>query len=255
MEKVFFAPKMEGYSTPYEHPLFEDEVFIPPVSYLEYYKEYHYKHVYWKCPAWQKYYKNCYVIFSQKDIEINYKKESGEIHRDSFEHCVFDEGVEAGLIAPFTPNGPQIHHTMPYHGVAVGQIRQHYVFWSESKNKHLWVEIISPPDLLRTHGLEIISAEYPFSRWLRPSLFAFKFHNESTVLKRGSPLGIVRFKDVTDHGVDFNLERKNPSDAIKRKSQNHSLLKYFLPNKSWSMIKDEPESSGCPFSKFWKKFK
>lgn len=252
MQTVYYAPKMEGYSTPYGHPLFEEEVFIQPVPFLEYYKEYHNKHVYWKCPAWQKYYKNCYVIFSQKDIVINYKKDNGEITRESFEHCVFDEGAEEGVIPAVNTGGPQIHHTMPYHGIAVGQIRQHYVFWNESKNKHLWVEIISPPDLIKTHGLEIISAEYPFSRWLRPSLFAFKFHNESTVLKRGTPLGIVRFKDVTDHSIDFELKRKEPTDTIKRKSQNHSLLKYFLPNKSWNMIKDEPKDN-CPWKRFWGK--
>lgn len=250
METVLYAPKMEGYSVPYDHPLFEPEVFIEPVSFLEYYKDQNTKHSYWKCPAWQKYYKNCFVIFSQTDIEINYNKQNGEITRESFDHCVFDEGTEAGSIPAFAPGGPQVHHTMPYHGIAVGQLRQHYVFWNESKNKHLWVEIIATPDMFKTHGIELISGEYPFSRWLRPSLFAFKFHNESIIIKRGAPLGIVKFKDVTDHSKDFTLVRKNPSEDIKKRSKNHSLLKYFLPNKSWGLIKDEPKNK-CP----WRWFK
>ena len=55
MKKIYYAPFMEGYQFGWEHPLFEEEVYIPIQPYLTYYKKYHEKHTYWKCPAWKHY--------------------------------------------------------------------------------------------------------------------------------------------------------------------------------------------------------
>jgi hypothetical protein len=250
MKTVFFAPCMDGYNAPYHHPLFEEEVYINPVPYLEYYKDQHINHDYWRCPAWQKSFKNAYVFFSQIDIEITYCKKTGIIANEAFKYCTFDEGNPPG-IENFSFGGPPIHRPpAPYNGVAIGQVKQQLIFWSENKNNDLWLEILPIPNMYSQHGAEIIGGEFPFSRWFRPSLFAFKFHNEITVIRRGDPLGIVRFKNLNNYLEDIKITRQEISEKLVRKSLNHSLLKIFLPNKSWSLIKDPPRKK-CPIA-WWK---
>ena len=252
MKKIFYAPRIDNYSMPYDHPLLEEEVYIPPVPYLTYFKESHEKHVYWKCPAWKTSFKNSYVFFSQIDVEVKYNKETGIVDNEAFKYCTFDEAKgavyeNAGFFDPREHKPPP-----PYNGVAVGQVNQQLIFWSEKqKNKNLWLEIQPVPDMIRTHNAELIGGEFPFSRWFRPSLFAFKFHNETTVIKRGEPLGIIKFKNLDDYLEEIVLERAEPSNQLIRKSENHTRLKIFLPNKSWNLIKDKPESK-CPFKKFWR---
>lgn len=248
MKNIYYAPKMEGYIDEYYHPLFENEVYLPLKPYLQYYKEYHSKHTYWECPAWKEYYKNCFVIFSQIDMKVIYDKSTGIIQRESYNYCIFDEGNDGPVMNDFPYELSVNGGRLPFNGIAVGQIKQHYVFWTDHKN--LWAEIISPPDILKTLGMELITAEYPFSRWHRPLLCAYKFHNEETIIKRGTPIGVVKFKNTKKYNDKFNLERKDPPITIKRKSLNHSLLKKFLPKQSWDLIRNDSESK-CPFKKFW----
>lgn len=250
MKTVFFAPKMDGYNAPYDHPLFENEVYINPVPYLEYYNDQHKRHEYWRCPAWQKSFKNAYVFFSQIDIEVSYDKQSGILNEESFKYCTFDEGNPPG-IENFSFGGPPVHRPpAPYNGIAIGQIKQQFVFWPEKeKIKNLWLEILPVPDMLHNHGVELIGGEFPFSRWFRPSLFAFKFYKEHTVIKRNDPLGIIRFKNLDNYLEDVKLVRHDIPEKFIRKSLNHSLLKVFLPNKSWNFIKDPPKKT-CPYHWF-----
>lgn len=250
MKTIFFAPKMESYNAPYDHPLFEEEVYINPIPYLEYYKEQHENHDYWRCPAWQKSFKNAYVFFSQIDIEIEYDKEKGIVKNEAFKYCTFDEGNPSG-IEDFSFGGPPVHRPpAPYRGVAIGQVKQQLIFWPENNSKNIWLEILPVPMMLSQHGAELIGGEFPFSRWFRPSLFAFKFHHEKTIIKRGDPLGIIRFKNIDNYLEDIKLQKQDIPDKLMRKSLNHSLLKNFLPNKSWTLIKDYPRTP-CPL-KWWR---
>lgn len=253
MKTVLFAPKIDGYSQSYDHPLLDEVAYIAPVPFLTYFKDQHFNHTYSKCPAWLSSFKNSYVFFSQMDIEIKYNKETGVVDNNSFEYCSFDEAT--GLIHELMPfnsqrGGPK--SPPPYHGVAVGQINQHILFWpKDNKAKNMWLEIQAIPNMIQTHNAELVTGEFPFSRWYRPSLFAFKFYNEKTIFKRGDPLGIIKFKNLDNYTESIVLEREDPSDKIIRKFESHTRLKNFLPNKSWSLIKDSPEKK-CPF-RWWKK--
>ena len=174
MIKIYYAPFMEGYQFGWEHPLFEEEVYIPIQPYLTYYKKYHEKHTYWKCPAWKHYWKNAFVIFSQMDMEIKYNKTTGVVDQNTYMHINVDEGSpETVMLRP----GP----TPPYNGILVGQIHQHFTFWSKERTKDIWVEIVASPNFANK-GIEIISAEYPFNRWPRMILSACRFNNEVTKL-------------------------------------------------------------------------
>ena len=234
MKKIYYAPFMEGYQFGWEHPLFEEEVYIPIQSYLSYYKKYHEKHTYWKCPAWKHYWKNSFVIFSQMDMTITYDKNTGVVDQWSYDFINVDEGKSPPtLMKPPTP----------YNGVLVGQMHQHFVFWSKEKTRDTWVEIVSPPSFAEK-GIEIISAEYPFNRWPRMILSACKFNNEVTNILRGEPIGVIRFRS---YDTTFSLERKDAPDKLRVKSHNLARVKNFLPNKSWEIIKENK----CPMKKFW----
>jgi hypothetical protein len=252
MKTVFYAPKIDNYQLPFDHPLLDEVAYIPPVPFLTYFKDSYAQHTYAKCPAWKTSFKNSYVFFSQMDVEITYNKETGVVNDESFNYCSFDEAK--GLIHEIMPFGPRRgqKEPPPYHGVAVGQLSQHLIFWPKDDTvKNMWLEIQSIPDMIRTHNAELIGGEFPFSRWFRPSLFAFKFHNEKTVFKRGDPLGIIKFKNLDDYLEDIELVRADPSDKMIQRSENHTRLKNYLPNKSWNLIKDAPART-CPF-KWWRK--
>tara|TARA_B100000131_G_scaffold210703_1_gene202557 strand:- start:317 stop:1021 length:705 start_codon:yes stop_codon:yes gene_type:complete len=234
MKKIYYAPFMEGYQFGWEHPLFEEEVYIPIQPYLTYYKKYHEKHTYWKCPAWKHYWKNSFVIFSQMDMTITYDKDTGVVDQWSYDFINVDEGKSPPtLMKPPTP----------YNGVLVGQMHQHFVFWSKEKTRDTWVEIVSPPSFAEK-GIEIISAEYPFNRWPRMILSACRFNNEVTNISRGEPIGVIRFRS---YDTTFSLERKDAPDKLRVKSHNLARVKNFLPNKSWEIIKENK----CPMRKFW----
>ena len=234
MKKIYYAPFMENYQFGWEHPLFEEEVYIPIQPYLSYYKTYHEKHTYWKCPAWKHYWKNSFVIFSQMDMTITYDKDTGVVDQWSYDFINVDEGKSPPtLMKPPTP----------YNGVLVGQMHQHFVFWSKEKTRDTWVEIVSPPSFAEK-GIEIISAEYPFNRWPRMILSACRFNNEVTNISRGEPIGVIRFRS---YDTTFSLERKDAPDKLRVKSHNLARVKNFLPNKSWEIIKENK----CPMRKFW----
>ena len=231
MKKIYYAPFMEGYQFGWEHPLFEEEVYIPIQSYLSYYKEYHEKHTYWKCPAWKHYWKNSFVIFSQMDMTITYDKNTGVVDQWSYDFINVDEGKSPPtLMKPPTP----------YNKVLVGQMHQHFTFWSKEKTKDIWVEIVSPPSFAEK-GIEIISAEYPFNRWPRMILSACRFNNEVTNILRGEPIGIVRFRS---YDTAFSLERKDAPDKLRVKSHNLARVKNFLPGKSWEIVKENKHQIG-----------
>lgn len=258
MKTIYYSPKIQNSgSKPYEHPLLEEEIFVPIKPYLVYYKEYHEKHVYWQCPAWKKYYKNCFVIFSQSDIMVKFEKETGIVDPETYLYMDIDEGFAINDINIFGRNmvgtdPMQMQHAqppplIPYHGLIIGQLHQHYVFWTEPQIKTLWVEIL--PSIMSPKSSELITAEYPVGRWLRPMICAYKF-SENTHIKRGDPIGIVKFKNSNNYDEDYRMVRREIPSNIMKKSYNHSILKKFLPNQSWEFIKNDHKSK-CPFSKFW----
>ena len=170
------------------------------------------------------------------DMEIKYNKTTGVVDQNTYMHINVDEGSpETVMLRP----GP----TPPYNGILVGQIHQHFTFWSKERTKDIWVEIVASPNFANK-GIEIISAEYPFNRWPRMILSACRFNNEVTKISRGEPIGILRFKSY-DNTV--SLERKQAPDRLKIKSHNLARVKDFLPGKSWEIVKENK----CPMKKFW----
>lgn len=261
--KIFYSPcyhppgdnldQPEGPTSIWAHPLHSDLVFKAPRKMLEYQEEDHIKHTYWDCPAWKSYWSNTWVVFNQLDVEIEYEKSSGSITSSNFR---FDRINQSIMIAEGKLNTQGLRQNssdigMPYNGNLVFQLPQLLLFWLPNKDPNVWVEVLPYPSLFHETGLELISVEYPFSRWHKPVNPAFKAHSSKFKLRRGQPIYMVRFKSNKNNTYDLRQwQDPEPPEWIINKANKQAKLKRWLRNSSWDFIKDDKESK-CPFKKFW----
>lgn len=127
-------------------------------------------------PTWKSYWSNTWVVFNQLDVEIEYEKSSGSITSSNFR---FDRINQSIMIAEGKLNTQGLRQNssdigMPYNGNLVFQLPQLLLFWLPNKDPNVWVEVLPYPSLFHETGLELISVEYPFSRWHKPVNPAFK---------------------------------------------------------------------------------
>lgn len=231
------------------HPLYMDDVFIPPQRYTEYTKAEHSKHGYSRCPAWKQYWSNTFVFFNQMEVTFKWNKDTGMLYDTSFpiERSADYLFVQEGKDTPRNPNNF-------FKDKFVFQYAQSAMIWPEKQNKNGWIELIPFPDTYHKYGLELICADFPFGRWFRSVNAAYRCHATSITMPRGMPLYCVRFRGFK--GNNFNLKRWEgdlPKD-VYTKFRQHQGIKNWIPKKSWSFIKDDvEEESKCPFSFLWKK--
>jgi len=257
--KVYWHPNyqtMAGNASPDQtdlsHPTIIPEFYIPPVSYIQYAKEQHEKHSYYKCPAWQHYWGNTYVVFNQLDISFKWQKSDGLVYETNFDrHRALDYlYIQEGTIGTFDANDlRRIHRQQyPYKDFLVLQWAQSMMFWPKRPNKNLWVEMVPFPDLHHKTGMELITAEFPLGRWYRSINGAYRCHAEKVDVPRGTPLYCIRFRGGDG---DYQIERwpgLKPPHSVRRLFKLSQGLKNWLPYKSWGLIKDDKEEKKCPFS-------
>ena len=92
MTKIYYNPNYQTIKatnspaqTDLSHPLFIPEYYIPPQRYIDYAKEQHKDHSYYKCPAWKQYWANTFVVFNQMDINFKWQKSDGLVYDSSFD--------------------------------------------------------------------------------------------------------------------------------------------------------------------------
>ena len=148
--------------TDLSHPTTIPEFYIPPVSYIQYAKKQHENHSYYKCPAWQHYWGNTYVVFNQIDISFKWQKSDGLVYESSFDkHRALDYlYVQEGSIGTEPKREYAGGKTYPYKNFLVVQWSQSMMFWPKKPNKNLWIETIPFPDLHHKTGMELIVAEF-----------------------------------------------------------------------------------------------
>ena len=258
MTKLFYNPNYQtvkannsAQQTDMGHPLNIPEYFIAPKPYLEYAKEQHEKHSYWRCPAWKAYWQDTYVVFNQLDISFQFDKQTGLVTSASFpmdrsmDYLYIQEGqtrdMKQGAMSYSNKTG------------LVVQWAQSMMVWPQNpRNKNIWVELVPFPELYHKTGMELIAAEFPLGRWYRSINGAYICHAPTVNVPRGTPLYMLRFRGAKDH--KYELERKEdvPAGVARQFRVNHGL-KNWLPKKSWALIKNDVEESKCPFSFLWKK--
>ena len=241
--------------TDLSHPTTIPEFYIPPVSYIQYAKKQHENHSYYKCPAWQHYWGNTYVVFNQIDISFKWQKSDGLVYESSFDkHRALDYlYVHEGSIGTEPKREYAGGKTYPYKNFLVVQWSQSMMFWPKKPNKNLWIETIPFPDLHHKTGMELIVAEFPLGRWLRSVNGAYRCHAETVNVPRGTPMYCVRFRGGKDG--DYLIERwpeVKPPDKVRRLFKINQGLKTWLPGKSWNLMKNDVEEKKCPFNFLFK---
>ena len=76
---------------------------------------------------------------------------------------------------------------------------------------------------------------------------------QSVMKSGGDPMYMVRFRGARD--AKYNLQRCKgvvPPSDIRQKFRVSQALKTWLPQQSWTIIKDDVEEKKCPFNFLFK---
>jgi hypothetical protein len=202
-------PKLEA-----EH-LWMNTAYYPPESAFKSIIQARDKDVdYFKCPAFQEYLKNVYVIRAPFDLTISIEKnKNGERYIRTHE---YDQSFWNTFINP--RKGEYSHfYTM--------SIAIQYLFFSEESVIMEVLPAFMHPSKLQSN-IKIIPGCFDISKWIRPTDFAFEVIDESQSIeiKRGDPLLYVNFR--TDKSINFI--RTDYTTDIFKANQSCVGLKFFV---------------------------
>jgi hypothetical protein len=192
------------------------------------------KYEHFNCPAFKEWNKNTWIVHQPFDLKFKFDKEIGKIYHipqgepDKNYFLIHDSYKEVDY--------PEI------------QYKYHFLFWTKAKN--IWIELYPHPELTRL-GLDLITATFPISSWIRPISLAFKLINHESLINipKGFPLYYIKFVNKNNFDCKINLEQKEkvPYDILNR-FEKESNIKIYAPNKSWNFLINRLTSK-CPFLK------
>lgn len=204
---------------------------------------------YLKCPAFQKYYANTFVIKSPVDLELKIERDivgrkiltTKNFNENFYNQHIFPRMAQNNFFSMFS-------------------LEFSYIFYSENS---VIIEML-PANMEKTNFIKntnLIPGEFDISKWIRPVSPAFEVIDDSQTLsiKRGDPLYYIRFR--TDKKVNLiRVEQDNTIESIEKAC---ARLKFFVSKNSLeenykaasSMInlyKAKLFRKKCPFH-FWTK--
>jgi|688.fasta_scaffold357100_1 hypothetical protein len=204
---------------------------------------------YLKCPAFQEYFSNTFLIRSPVDLQLQVEKDTDgrkilttkNFNQKFYNDHIFPRMAQNNVFSMFS-------------------LEFSYIFYSE---KSVIIEMI-PASMEKTKFIQntnLIPGEYDISKWIRPVSPAFEIVNDSEMLSisRGDPLFYIRFKS----DKKINLIRVEQDSIIENIEKACARLKFFVPKNTLdenykaakSMInlyKPKLFKKKCPFH-FWKK--
>jgi hypothetical protein len=199
---------------------------------------------YLKCPAFQDYYKNCFLIKSPVDLTIKVENINGTkiITTKEYDQDFFNKNVDARLDQNST--------------YSMLSLKFHYVFFSDEPVMLEQLEATMHKTKM-SNNINLITGTYDISKWIRVVEFAVEILDDKKpiVIKRGDPLYYVRF--VTDKNVV--LTRVIDKDINKIAWASATTKKYMPGNtleRNYEMAKEYVEiikskffkkKSKCPF--------
>ena len=173
---------------------------------------------YLKCPAFQQYYANTFVIKSPVDLELKIEKNS--------------DGKKILVTKDFNQNFYNDHifpRLAQNTAFSMFSLEFSYIFYSKDS---VTLEML-PANMEKTTFIKntnLIPGEFDISKWIRPVSPAFEIVNDLEVLSisRGDPLFYVRFKS----DKKINLIRVEQDNIIESLEKACSRLKFFVPKNS-----------------------
>ena len=201
---------------------------------------------YLKCPAFQDYYKNTFIIKSPVDIKLNINKDGENFHINSPNNTqeFFDRFIHV------RHDENKLYLTL--------SIQIQYVFISKDS---VMVEVL-PTNFHNTSfrgNINLIGGTFDISKWYRPVDFTFEVIDGCNTIdiKRGDPLMYVRFN--TNNKVKLEEQEYNEEliqtvnaclDTKYYKPNNTMQENYNIAEKVINKIKNKL-FKGCPFKKLW----
>lgn len=204
---------------------------------------------YLKCPAFQQYYSNTFVIKSPVDLILKVDKDSAGrkvLIAENFNQKFYNDHIF-----------PRMAQNKTF---SMFSLEFSYIFYSKNS---VMIEML-PASMEKTDFIKntnLVPGEFDISKWIRPVSPAFEVIDDTKILsiKRGEPLLYVRFK--TEKKV--NLIRVEQDNTIESLEKSCSRLKFFVPRNSLeenyeaakSMInlyKKKLFKKKCPWN-FWTK--
>lgn len=204
---------------------------------------------YLKCPAFQQYFENTFLIRSPVDLNLQIEKDingrkiltTKNFNQKFYNDHIFPRMAQNNTFSMFS-------------------LEFSYIFYSENS---VILEML-PASMDSSNFVKntnLISGEYDISKWIRPISPAFEIVDDSKLLKvsRGDPLYYIKFRT----NKKINLIRVEQDSIIENIEKACSRLKFFVPKNTLeenykaaaSMInlyKSKLFKKKCPFH-FWKK--
>lgn len=170
---------------------------------------------YLKCPAFQEYYSNTFVIKSPVDLELTVGVDS--IGRKILTTNNFNQKFYNDHIFPRMAQNKSF---------SMFSLEFTYIFYSE---KSVIIEML-PANMAKTDFIKntnLIPGEFDISKWIRPVSPAYEVIDDSKVLsiKRGDPLFYIRFRT----NKKINLVRVEQDETIESIEKACARLKFFVP--------------------------
>lgn len=153
-----------------------------------------------KCPAFQSYYKNTYVVRCPIDITIKYDKATGNLSifpqtQEFYNKRVTHRGHQIGASDSFCMS-----------------LELDYLFIADEEciMEQLPVTFHST---VNTNNIRLINGCFDIGNWYRPLQFSFEMTGDTVVFKRGDPLFYVRFLPKHTSKVEL-IERTYTKDEL-----------------------------------------
>lgn len=225
MSKVYFSPYYT-FSDVKDKTTFNDianVTFLDPVPYISHLVKVRGKDdVFLKCPAVIEYLKNCFVILSPFDIELEFDHTRVRIVNPS--------QIDNPDLFKFI-SGYKINRTLeqPAGALPLLSLSPMYTFYSVDD---VQLEIL-PPILFNTASkYNIVPGKLDINKWIRPLDWTFEIFNpnENLIIKRKDPLFVIRFTNTDNSKI--KLERSFSNKDLFEFSRATSLSRTLVPNLS-----------------------
>lgn len=200
-----------------------------------------------KCPAFQDYYKNTFVIRSPIDITLNYDASNKFL-------SIHPQGQEFY-------NATVLHRAndVGYEDAGLFSLGVSYLFIAD---KDCLIELlpVSMHDNPNASNFRVITGTFNISKWFRPVEFSFELLTSTMRVNQGDPLFYVRF--VPQDGSKVVLKHKEYTDeeeGIALKCGNVKVAQPKLPLQQMYKLTKRlvPElwfnKKRCPFKFPWGK--
>jgi len=227
------------------NPIVCETSWIEPKPFIQYISQ-HRSSEYFKCPAFQNFYKNTFVILCPFDFSLQFRNGQLQISSEAeYADKFFDDRSDQNK------------------SFKMVSFESMYCFFS---SEQCTIQTLHPslcehlcPSL---KDISFISGVFDISKWARPVEFAFELIKQSSEIsfKRGDPLFLVKFSPLKDSKVLLErLEYSKDIDipikaciATKLLNPNNSMNKNYSMAEYTMNILKRKLFKRCPFS-FFKK--